>query len=39
MEISEGIQQNYILTPEAAAESVFADPNLMILEDLHTGVI
>jgi len=39
MEISEGIQQNYISTPEAAAEPVFADPNLMILEDLHTGVI
>jgi hypothetical protein len=24
MEISEGTQQNYILTPEAAAEPVFA---------------
>jgi hypothetical protein len=39
MEISEGTQQNYILTPEAAAEPVFADPNLMILEHLHTVVV
>jgi hypothetical protein len=39
MEISEGTQQNHILTPETAAEPVFADPNLMILKDLHTVVV